>query len=347
VICYAPDAYATPPNSPWDGYQCANANWRFLKKLGTHLLESSPSLMGASEKQVAQRLLLDIVLVNLDRTAKFLDYISSRMDEEDWRILPRDFLPLRETRLVDVLGERILLLRTVEDAIANLSSAIECLSRDIRAAYLKEANGTPAALSEYLDALSQDCDYYKTWSQQLKTKTIDIHEVTVSRFNVKQSSSVSQLTLLAAFFLPLSLAAGVLSMQTRFADLNLLLFDFVGVVVILATIALIVGLVNRYGLDFIKMMIRGHNGRSALSRNNGFDSPPARYMRIGMISLWWAAILSSFLVGMVKDVVFGLKVFGFEVAGVLIVGWAIYGVNEWAIWRQDYRVRNGPVGVED
>jgi hypothetical protein len=126
-----------------------------------------------------------------------------------------------------------------------------------------------------------------------------------------------------------------------------LLFDFVGVVVILATIAFIVGLVNRYGLDFIKMMIRGHNGRSALSRNNSFDSPSARYMRIGMISLWWTAILSSFLVGMVKDVVFGLKVFGFEVAGILVVGWAIYGMTEWAIWRHENRVRNGTAGVED
>ncbi|TXB97282.1 hypothetical protein FocTR4_00011649 [Fusarium oxysporum f. sp. cubense] len=58
--------------------------------------------------------------------------------------------------------------------------------------------------------------------------------------NINQTRGVQQLTLLATIFLPLSLAAGVLSMQTRFKDLGTLLYDFFGVVVLLAAIVLVI-----------------------------------------------------------------------------------------------------------
>ncbi|KAF5586463.1 mRNA 3 end-processing YTH1 [Fusarium pseudocircinatum] len=58
--------------------------------------------------------------------------------------------------------------------------------------------------------------------------------------DINQTRGVQQLTLLATIFLPLSLAAGVLSMQTRFKDLGTLLYDFFGVVVLLAAIVLII-----------------------------------------------------------------------------------------------------------
>ncbi|UKZ69193.1 uncharacterized protein TrAtP1_010203 [Trichoderma atroviride] len=51
--------------------------------------------------------------------------------------------------------------------------------------------------------------------------------------DMNQSGNVQMLTLLATIFLPLSLSAGVLSMQSRFKDLGDLLYDFFGVVVLL------------------------------------------------------------------------------------------------------------------
>lgn len=48
--------------------------------------------------------------------------------------------------------------------------------------------------------------------------------------NANQTRGVQQLTLVATIFLPLSLAAGVLSMQIRFKDLGNLLYDFFGAV---------------------------------------------------------------------------------------------------------------------
>jgi hypothetical protein len=276
------------------------------------------------EQQTLYLLLLNVLFVQLEQTATFLDYISSRMDEEDWKILPKSSFPLRETRLVDVLSERILILRTVEDVIMHISGAINVVSKNIRFEYKSQGLPESAPIIAHLDGIEQDCDHYNVWAKQLKTKSLEIHEVIVSRFNVKQASSVSQLTLLAAFFLPLSLAAGILSMQTRFAELDLLLYDFVGVVVVLATVAIVFGLANRYGQDFIKLMIRGQKGRRGT-----FDRPAFRTLRMIVLSLWWLAILSSFLVGMIKDVVFGLKIFGFEAAGIICFGWLSYGVSGW------------------
>ncbi|KAK2063272.1 hypothetical protein LY76DRAFT_601903 [Colletotrichum caudatum] len=57
-------------------------------------------------------------------------------------------------------------------------------------------------------------------------------------WNVNQSQNVKVLTLLATVFLPLSLSAGILSMNTRFKDLGDLMYDFIGVVVLLGALAL-------------------------------------------------------------------------------------------------------------
>lgn len=279
-----------------------------------------------------QLVLLKIAFANLEQTAKFLDYISSRMDDEDWRILPRNVFALRESRLVDMLGKRIVVLRTVEDVMVHMSGAIACISKSFRILPNQDGEPISAQVNNYIDDVQQDCEYYKSWAQQLKSKSMEIHEVTVQRYSVKQASSVSQLTLLAAFFLPLSLAAGVLSMQTRFASLNLLLYDFVGVVVILATLGLVVGLIIRYGLDFFKLMVQGQQ-----SQSSRFDSAKLRVMRVLFMCLWWMAILSSFLVGMIKDVVFGLKIFGYEAAGIAVTGWVSYGLSECMARRRGMR----------
>src|SRR5207248_2743778 len=58
--------------------------------------------------------------------------------------------------------------------------------------------------------------------------------------NIQESEIVKRLTILAAVFLPLSLATGVLSMQTRFAHLGYLLYDLIGVFLLVGFIAILV-----------------------------------------------------------------------------------------------------------
>ena len=72
-----------------------------------------------------------------------------------------------------------------------------------------------------------------------------LHKLAVSKLealhmqdNKSSSAGVTRLTLLAAIFLPASLSSSLLAMSTRFKDLNLLLYDFIGVFFLLGALAL-------------------------------------------------------------------------------------------------------------
>jgi hypothetical protein len=66
----------------------------------------------------------------------------------------------------------------------------------------------------------------------------DLKYLDVSR-NMHESSQAWMLSVLASVFLPLSVATGLLSMQTRFSDLRLLLYDFCGTVVLVGTVLVV------------------------------------------------------------------------------------------------------------
>ncbi|KAF1976836.1 hypothetical protein BU23DRAFT_13068 [Bimuria novae-zelandiae CBS 107.79] len=129
-----------------------------------------------------------------------------------------------------------------------------------------------------------------------------------------ESSHLQLLSLLAAIFLPLSLASSILSMQTRFADLGYLLYFF-GVILLLATLTtLIVGVLVlvRKGSQNLRKFIE--------------TEPTLRAALIGllltMILIPWMLILSSLLVGMFKSVGLGVKILsaGLGVLVVVMVG---------------------------
>lgn len=125
--------------------------------------------------------------------------------------------------------------------------------------------------------------------------------------NVNQTRGVQQLTLLATIFLPLSLAAGVLSMQTRFKDLGSLLYDFFGVVMLLGAIVVIIFIIMTT-IAVIK------EAESRLTQYSFYREDLRRrvisLLILGLFS-YGSLILSSFLVGMFKDVALGAKVLGY------------------------------------
>ncbi|EXL75588.1 hypothetical protein FOPG_09436 [Fusarium oxysporum f. sp. conglutinans race 2 54008] len=130
--------------------------------------------------------------------------------------------------------------------------------------------------------------------------------------NINQTRGVQQLTLLATIFLPLSLAAGVLSMQTRFKDLGTLLYDFFGVVVLLAAIVLIimimmslVSVVNELDSKFLRNRVYREKVRGKVL-----------FTIITGFFIFGCLMLSSFLVGMFKDVSLGAKILGYGVAAI-------------------------------
>ncbi|KAM0445262.1 hypothetical protein ACHAO4_009860 [Trichoderma viride] len=136
--------------------------------------------------------------------------------------------------------------------------------------------------------------------------------------DMNQSGNVQMLTLLATIFLPLSLSAGVLSMQSRFKDLGDLLYDFFGVVVLLAAgVALLVTAMLLFSsMKELESRLFKYHWYKAILR-------PVILLTISGITFTLGAlVLASFLVGMFKDVVLGAKILGYGIAaaiGALIV----------------------------
>ncbi|KAH3982314.1 hypothetical protein HBH70_020990 [Parastagonospora nodorum] len=156
------------------------------------------------------------------------------------------------------------------------------------------------------------CSDLKKSSDRLCTR-LDQH---VSLFQLlrsfKESQGVWILGLLASVFLPLSLATGLLSMQTRLVDLHLIFYDFCGVIILIGTLVLvIIGLLNVY-VRLNEQLLRWRT------------DPTFRrwiYPSIGVgvlvcCIITWGLLLSSFLVGMVKSVGLGLKILGYGAAAI-------------------------------
>ena len=143
--------------------------------------------------------------------------------------------------------------------------------------------------------------------------------------NIQESISVKRLTILATIFLPLSLSASILSMQTRFANLRLLLYDFIGVFTIVGTAAILMLLLVRTVLKFKSTRVL-----KMFSPSIQWDIPgkwetwrserPFKLRSVCFTVIYvllWAVVLASFIVGMLKNVILGLKILGFGFAGAL------------------------------
>jgi len=191
----------------------------------------------------------------------------------------------------------------------------------------------PSAWQIRLRSLKQDSQFYRREVGRHKAQMVELHELISSLSNEKQANSVNQLTFIAALFLPLSLAAGILSMQTRFVDLGLLLYDFVGAVFILGAVAAFFMFIGRYGKYVFERSIYISHGQIV------YQFPYLlRILKLTLFAAWWLALLSSFLVGMLKDVGFGLKILGFEAVG--ITGLWLLSLKGVRMGRGYYRQRN-------
>ncbi|GJC88377.1 hypothetical protein ColLi_11215 [Colletotrichum liriopes] len=142
--------------------------------------------------------------------------------------------------------------------------------------------------------------------------------------DMEQTDSLQRLTVLATIFLPLSLAAAVLSMQTRFSDLGALLYDFFGVAVVLGAFVLPFILF----LSFLKFTT-GHmmvEIEMRLADEHDSTSPDYVFLRNFLrIALWIGIpllgllIVVSFVIGMFQDVGLGGKTLGYGLAGFFLV----------------------------
>lgn len=188
---------------------------------------------------------------------------------------------------------------------------------------------TDARMTSLVNALGEITD---TMDRQFQNRAWRLQE--------QQQQSVAQLALLAAVFLPISLAASLLSMSTRAADLGPLWYDYFGTSAVLVSIVLVVHMAIGMRLGFRRRWqawwrwaaLSASRGQARIGNFN-FDVEGPRHERFlgtlfptatGLVlrrTMWWVlfrpvhlalfmAVPVSFIVGMFRDLDTGLWILG-------------------------------------
>ncbi|KAL7917928.1 hypothetical protein ACQKWADRAFT_305509 [Trichoderma austrokoningii] len=269
-----------------------------------------------TNRNLEQIFLLQLHHVNLNLFSDFLqgfttDYAAPRMFMFDAREVE-----LRRWNLKAIMTDSHL-YRQFSSLGAELAATTESLLDVVLA--LEDSTKQDVNELAVLGAEIRGCS--KDIMTRLSRMSDDLdHNLQLLRLSkdMNQSGNVQMLTLLATIFLPLSLAAGVLSMQSRFKDLGNLLYDFFGVVVLLAAgVALLVAAMLLFSsLKELESRLFKYHSYKAILR------PVILVTISGITFTLGALVLASFLVGMFKDVVLGAKILGYGIAaaiGALVV----------------------------
>ena len=148
----------------------------------------------------------------------------------------------------------------------------------------------------------------------LKKRLFEDRRNRSENYHNHQAESLSRLTILATCFLPLSVSATVLSMQTRFFDLGFLLYDLAGVTFLL-------GLIAWTGLLCLKAMMafrkRKYNSKEL--------NPRTAYTMVTYFTVVFMTGL--FLFGMTRDDKSGSKFLELQAAACVLFLLLVLGVR--------------------
>jgi hypothetical protein len=217
----------------------------------------------------------------------------------------------------------------IMDHTQNLTDAIEYVLLSLSAVTNKSVLPSSQSLQERIVDIRAKCTQQTRLVSRIMERRVRRYDLFVNNLNIHESSSLKRLSILAAFFLPLSLATGILSMQTRFVNLNLLLYDFLGVFCLITSIAVLAYLIFRISTKISKTEIWARNKRYTPWKIRWWSSKAmvlfAKYLMYFYI---WAVITVSFFVGMVVQVPLGLKVlaYGFGALTGIVLLFSIMGV---------------------
>jgi hypothetical protein len=143
----------------------------------------------------------------------------------------------------------------IMDHTQNLTDAIEYVLLSLSAVTNKSVLPSSQSLQERIVDIRAKCTQQTRLVSRIMERRVRRYDLFVNNLNIHESSSLKRLSILAAFFLPLSLATGILSMQTRFVNLNLLLYDFLGVFCLITSIAVLAYLIFRISTKISKTEI--------------------------------------------------------------------------------------------
>ena len=172
--------------------------------------------------------------------------------------------------------------------------------------------------------------------------------------SIRASEGVTRLTVLAAVFLPLSLASSMLAMEHRLNELHLRLFDFIGIFFVLSSLAFVAYLlISGFWQLSRKVEEVWNKAKFALERStpieharSGKHDPRIFWSRVlwsaflACFVLLWLVVTIAFVVGMVHDVILGMKILGIAVAcwvfimGILVLCLFLFYIDDVKmIWR--------------
>jgi hypothetical protein len=284
---------------------------RFGRHLsGTNKLCKHISQLLQSPEGFKQHLLLRYCGATLSHYSRFLsevrrEYVLARESLMD----PR-YSILRPTILKEITADAYI-YKEFHDVALDLTDPVLGLISILESVF--PASNTCRELRSSIAELHCQCsNITKTTARFSSRLDHNLKYLDVSR-NMQESLRVWILSALASVFLPLSIATGLLSMQSRFIDLQVLLYDFCGVVVLVATVLIV-------SFQLLRTYV--------LLKERFETWTPGSFLLEGMKSLWrgsavvvsicvWLLILASFLVGMIKDVRLGAEILGFGLAALL------------------------------
>lgn len=204
----------------------------------------------------------------------------------------------------------------LNDRVTDLAGAVDALVEILGASFSERQQFVEfRSLAAELQATCSDLK--KTASRLSMRLDNHLRFFELSR-SMNESLNVRLLSLLASIFLPLSLASGLLSMQTRLANLHYLLYDFCGVIVLLGTIIVAVFLILRIFVWWRERLVKWDE----IDFFRRHVRPFIRHSVAACLIIGWALLTASFLVGMIKDVGLGLRILGYGtvvIAGLILI----------------------------
>ncbi|KAE9380803.1 hypothetical protein N431DRAFT_323469 [Stipitochalara longipes BDJ] len=185
---------------------------------------------------------------------------------------------------------------------------------------LEDVSDASKTLETFLEGIHLDCRQLKKHAARIQAYDERRYKLYINALNIHESYSVRRLTSLATVFLPLSLAASMLGMQTRFVKLKLLLYDFVGVGLLLAVLMYTI---------YLMLKLASGKWRWRPFQQTSFFFRVWNKTLFLLLGFWLAG---SFAAGMLRSASFGRYVFGISGAvlfGIIILVPIVVLLNDW------------------
>ncbi|KAK5046949.1 hypothetical protein LTR84_007303 [Exophiala bonariae] len=220
------------------------------------------------------------------------------------------------------INREAMFYQEVSEGLADLTGAVDVLVESLRI-LMRDATNSCECRSLAVELQATCTDIKKTMTTRATSLQDRLRLFELSR-GLYDAQSIRLLSILASICLPMSLASGILSMQTRFRDLHLLLYDFLGVLVLVGSIISCILLIVRYFILWMDHqsrsksiwissldMLGGRSGTSYSRRRN------AAFIGLILGQLGFTTLL--FVLGMMNDYFLVYTYFLFIEFGVIFV----------------------------